>query len=429
MTLSADQLALAQQPPPATSGSSSDFGPGGMSTGPPSGSTADLEGHAAQAQSRLAASLHQAAMQPQQQGWSDENPYGPIAKDYQQKLQDSQPPPVAGGTIKRLLTNFVSGMGSGMMHEAGLPTPEQTRQQMFQNFTTASQLAAGWENQKGELRYRNALSSSLEASTQYQSQLQPLELQHQQLTNQQLQQNQPTVRPSMTAGDLAQLGVPSYLAAQYAGRSLSEADMNSVRQMAAANQKQTYDFGADGTGAGKGIWLVDRQFNPVKQLSPISETSRSTSLARQQMQLQLMQSQSSQVGQDLVEGRLDPSQISPRSPMYPFALQQANAYSQQKYGQPFDFAKAGGDYKYAANTATKNTLTHDSGRLSTTQPECRHDLVRLRPLYPGRSCCDRHSIAYLAAAVIRVECYRNGGDCHRRYGPSGWRGDMRANRR
>ena len=160
----------------------------------------------------------------------------------------------------------------------------------------------------------------------------------------------------MSAADLATLGVPGDLAAQYAGKPLSEADMGAVKQMAAAGSKQIYDYGSDGTGPNKGIWLVDRQFNPVKQLSPISETSRSTSLARQQMQLQLMQTQSGQTGIDVVEGRLDPSQISPRSPQYPYVLNAANQYSQQKYGQPFDFAKASSDYAYSKNPTTQNTL-------------------------------------------------------------------------
>jgi hypothetical protein len=152
--------------------------------------------------------------------------------------------------------------------------------------------------------------------------------------------------------------VPGDLAAQYAGRSLSEADMGAIKQMAAANQKQIYDFGADGHGEGKGIWLVDKQFQPVRQLSPISETSRATGLARQQMQLQLQQMQSGQTGIDIVEGRMDPSQISPRSPQYPFVLAAANQYSQQQYGQPFDFAKAAGDYKFANNPNTRNTLNY-----------------------------------------------------------------------
>lgn len=60
--------------------------------------------------------------------------------------------------------------------------------------------------------------------------------------------------------------------------------------------------------------------------------------------------------QDVVEGRMDPSQVSKRT----FALvsQAANEYSQQKYGQPFDFAKAASDYKYSSDKSTQNTLKY-----------------------------------------------------------------------
>lgn len=39
-------------------------------------------------------------------------------------------------------------------------------------------------------------------------------------------------------------------------------------------------------------------------------------------------------------------------------LNAANQYSQQTYGKPFDFAKAAGDFKYANNPSTKNTLNY-----------------------------------------------------------------------
>jgi hypothetical protein len=62
--------------------------------------------------------------------------------------------------------------------------------------------------------------------------------------------------------------------------------------------------------------------------------------------------------QQLVEGQADPSNLSKRSKTYDATLAAANAYSMQKYGKPFDLAKAAGDYKFATNTQTYNTLNY-----------------------------------------------------------------------
>lgn len=60
--------------------------------------------------------------------------------------------------------------------------------------------------------------------------------------------------------------------------------------------------------------------------------------------------------QQLVEGTADPANLSKRSKTYDATLAAANAYSLAKYGKPFDLAKAAGDYKFATNTNTYNTL-------------------------------------------------------------------------
>lgn len=62
--------------------------------------------------------------------------------------------------------------------------------------------------------------------------------------------------------------------------------------------------------------------------------------------------------QQLVEGQADPSNLSKRSKSYDATLAAANTFSQQKYGKPFDVAKAIGDYKFATNTGTYNTLNY-----------------------------------------------------------------------
>ena len=58
----------------------------------------------------------------------------------------------------------------------------------------------------------------------------------------------------------------------------------------------------------------------------------------------------------LVEGTMDPSQMSKRSKAYDQTIQQANQYSIEKYGKPFDLAQAQEDYTYAKQPQTQNTL-------------------------------------------------------------------------
>jgi hypothetical protein len=59
---------------------------------------------------------------------------------------------------------------------------------------------------------------------------------------------------------------------------------------------------------------------------------------------------------DLVEGDMDPSNLNRRSKSYNDILSAARKYSVQKYGKPFDVAKATSDYKFATNVQTQNTL-------------------------------------------------------------------------
>lgn len=58
----------------------------------------------------------------------------------------------------------------------------------------------------------------------------------------------------------------------------------------------------------------------------------------------------------LVEGGMDPSQLSKRSADYNAKLEAASAYSLAKYGKPFDIAKAQSDYTYSKSPQTQNTL-------------------------------------------------------------------------
>jgi len=62
----------------------------------------------------------------------------------------------------------------------------------------------------------------------------------------------------------------------------------------------------------------------------------------------------------LVEGNADPSQLkNSRSGMSAQQVEQAaSQYSMEKYGKPFDMAKAQSDYKFATNAQTQNTLKY-----------------------------------------------------------------------
>jgi hypothetical protein len=63
-------------------------------------------------------------------------------------------------------------------------------------------------------------------------------------------------------------------------------------------------------------------------------------------------------GQMMVEGLMDPAQLSKRAKSYGATIAAANAYSMQKYGKPFDTAKASADYKFASDKGTQNTLKY-----------------------------------------------------------------------
>lgn len=63
----------------------------------------------------------------------------------------------------------------------------------------------------------------------------------------------------------------------------------------------------------------------------------------------------------LVEGQLDPAQLSKRGSTYNYYLEQADRYSREKYGKPFDAGQASIDYNYARNPQTQNTLRMING--------------------------------------------------------------------
>ena len=257
------------------------------------GSTADLENLAAQGPQQLGQQLQQQQPQPQQPqpqqpqgGFSPNNPYAPIAAQYKQQWDSMQPPPENGGGVKRLLSNFFQGMGNSMMVSGGLTPPNVRRDQIGQHMMTMMQAANQWEEMQNMSRYRDALTQKMTQDADFERQMQPLRLQAEQQAVTAGQNALPTVRPVFSGADLASLGVPSNLASQFENKPLSEADMGSLRQMALAGKKQLFDYGQDGTGPNHGIWLMDSNYTPLRQVATISETGRSTAIAKLQAQQQ-----------------------------------------------------------------------------------------------------------------------------------------------
>jgi hypothetical protein len=73
--------------------------------------------------------------------------------------------------------------------------------------------------------------------------------------------------------------------------------------------------------------------------------------------------------QQLVDGRMDPSQLSKRaskgSNTWNHIMKLANDYSLKTTGKPFDVAQATSDYKYATNANTQNVLRYLNGLTGT----------------------------------------------------------------
>jgi len=80
--------------------------------------------------------------QHMQQGGPPPDPLSQIQQSLAQQYQQQQRPPANGGRIKQLLSNFFSGAGDAMMHEAGLPTPYEQQQRTLSNMQAVSSAQA-----------------------------------------------------------------------------------------------------------------------------------------------------------------------------------------------------------------------------------------------------------------------------------------------
>ncbi len=246
------------------------------------GSIGDLENRAAQAPQQIGQQFQQQRTPQQAPGqFSADNPYLPILSDYQARAQATAPKEPRTG-VKGLLTSFFNGAGSSMMVQAGLTPPDVRHQQILQHLGTMTQMASQWEEMQGLSRYRDAMTSKMQSDQQFEGQMRPYQLQEAQQAVQRGQEAANTIHPAMSASDLKSLGVPDDLASQYQGKPLTSADFTALKDLSAAGATRIYDYGKDGTGQGSGQWLVDRNFNPIKQLSPVSETGRATALQKQQ---------------------------------------------------------------------------------------------------------------------------------------------------
>jgi len=188
--------------------------------------------------------------------------------------------------VKGFLQNFLTGMGGAMMAESGLTPPNIQRQQQYNKVATLMQLYDGEEARAGMQRYRDVLASKMEEDAAFERQMRPYQLQEAAQAVQRGNEASQTIHPSMSAADLKSLGVPDDLASQYQGKPLTSADFAALKDLSAAGQTRIFDYGIDGTGQSKGQWLVDRNFNPIKQVSPVSESARATNLQKQLFQQQ-----------------------------------------------------------------------------------------------------------------------------------------------
>jgi hypothetical protein len=309
---------------------------------------------------------YSAAPQQSQQLPQVSTPFDQLIQDRLNTMQTMERPRPGG--IRGLLTNFFQGAGDAMKRDVGLPTEFQQRQQLANELI---QLNAGrdqWINTMSEGMYRQAL---VQGMNQPLTPEQAVAIGHGELAGQvvpahvlqniaeqsnliqrqtQFNAQQPQLQIPLDAGTAKLAGIPD----SFVGKNLGAADWHLIDSFIGAKGYSRFDTGRDGTGVGNGIWIIDRGGNPVHQISTLSESKRQLAVLNQGLQLPQQQ----QTAQMLVEGQLDPSQLSPRSKDYGQILNLANAYSQQTYGQPFNVADAAIQFKYAQNPTTQNTLKY-----------------------------------------------------------------------
>ena len=171
------------------------------------------------------------------------------------------------------------------MVDSGLTPPNVRYDQLNQHAATMGQLRRiTWEQMQGLMHYRDVLANGAQQQQQYEAQMQPLRLQEGQQAVQRGQEAGANDSPRNerlrfeSTGSAGRLWQDSMRDTQ-----LTSADFAALKDLSAAGQTKIFDYGLDGSGPGKGQWLVSgKDYTPIKQLSPMSESGRATALQKQQ---------------------------------------------------------------------------------------------------------------------------------------------------
>jgi hypothetical protein len=301
---------LAPQPDPTQNQPAdfSSFGPpitstdmGSVVGGQPG--TQNLENQIGPAQQTLGNALHNPQTQPQTgqqpgQAPNFQDPLGPMLNDLVQKHQQlmaQQQPPSQGSPIKNLLRNFFSGAGDSMMTQAGLPSPNLQRLQLENQITSLSNARSLYMDRQSELASRQLQQQfmSTPLSPEVANAIGHPELNgkivppalwpvisnedrgleaakiNAQQRQDALDQNKITLPPTKIDAAMAStLGFP-----ELAGKTLSTSqDYAALDKIMQFRGLQKVDKGFDGPQGG--MWVMDRAGNPIRQLTPISESKR-----------------------------------------------------------------------------------------------------------------------------------------------------------
>ena len=184
-----------------------------------------------------------------------------------------------------------------MMVDVGLPSPNQQRLQLEQQITSLSNAGSLYMDRQSELASRQMQQQfmSTPLSPEVANAIGHPELNGKvvppalwpvissedrgreaaQINAQQrqdaLDQNRITLPPTaITKAMATAAGLP-----ELEGKTLSTAqDYAALDELGQFRGPQKFDTGRDGTGPGRGIWMVDRAGTPVQQMSAISESKR-----------------------------------------------------------------------------------------------------------------------------------------------------------
>jgi hypothetical protein len=246
----------------------------------------------------------QPGQQPAQgQAPNFQDPLGPMIQDlvtrHAQLMQETQPPS-PGSPVKNMLRNFFQGAGNAMMVDAGLPSPNMQRLQLEQQITSLSNARALYLDRQSELASRQMQQQFMNTplSPEVANAIGHPELNGKivppalwpvissedrgreaaQINAQQRQdvidQNKITLPPmAITKAMATASGFP-----ELEGKMLSTPqDYATFEKLSGGLQR--FDTGQDGTGPGRGIWMLDRLGNGIRQISPISESKRALAMA------------------------------------------------------------------------------------------------------------------------------------------------------